>query len=112
MRIRSKTFREWLLRNFTNKELSDIAAQGARMGFPGMVYYQDTSHLYRKFEKEIWDILVNEMKMSDSDNVFDFISQTFNMRSKEVETPNQFEAMLVWYVAERIASEVNNGRRP
>ena len=82
------------------------------MGFPGMVYYQDTSYLYNKFKKEIWDILVNEMKMSDSDNVFDFISQTFSKRSKEVETKNQFEAMLVWYVAERIASEVNNGRRP
>jgi hypothetical protein len=62
-------------------------------------------------KKEIWDIVVNEMKVSDCDNVFDFISQTFNKRSKEVETPNQFEAMLVWYAAERIASEVNNGRR-
>jgi hypothetical protein len=51
-------------------------------------------------------VFVNEMKMSDCDNVFDFICQTFNKRSKEVETPNQFEAMLVWYVAERIASEV------
>jgi hypothetical protein len=50
--------------------------------------------------------LVNEMKVSDNDNIFDFISQTFNKRSKEVETPNQFEAMLVWYVAERIAGEV------
>jgi hypothetical protein len=106
MRIRSKTFKQWMLRSFTNKELSDIATRGARMGFPGMVYYQDTSHLYKRFEKEIWDILVNEMKMSDSDNVFDFISQTFNKRSKEVETPNQFEAMLVWYAAEKIASEV------
>ena len=110
MRIRSKTFRQWMLRSFTNKELSDIATRGARMGFPGMVYYQDTSHLYNKFKKEIWDILVNEMKMSDSDNVFDFISQTFSKRSKEIETKNQFEALLVWYAAERIASEVGNGR--
>jgi hypothetical protein len=106
MRIRSKTFKQWLLRNFDKKDLSDIATNGARMGFTRMSYYQDTSHLYHKFEKEIWDILVNEMKMSDCDNVFDFISQTFNNRSKEVETPNQFEAMLVWYVAERIASFV------
>ena len=54
--------------------------------------------------------MVNEMKMSDCDNIFDFISQTFSKRSKEVETKNQFEAMLVWYVAERIANEVNNGQ--
>jgi hypothetical protein len=106
MRIRSKTFKQWMLRSFTNKELSDIATRGARMGFPRMVYYQNTSHLYKRFEKEIWDILVNEMKMSDSDNIFDFISQTFNKRSKEVENKNQFEALLVWYAAERIASEV------
>jgi hypothetical protein len=106
MRIRSKTFKQWLLRSFSKKDLSDIATNGARMGFTGMCYYQDTSYLYKKFEKEIWDILVNDMKMSDYDNVFDFISQTFNKRSKGVETPNQFEAMLVWYVAERIASEV------
>jgi hypothetical protein len=106
MRIRSKTFREWLLLNFTNKELSDIAKRGARMGFVGMVYYQDISNLYKKFEKELWDILVDDMKMSDFNNVFDFIGQTFNNRSKKVETPNQFEAMLVWYAAERIASEV------
>jgi len=43
---------------------------------------------------------------SDYDNIFDFISQTFSKRSKEVETKNQFEALLVWYAAERIASEV------
>ena len=106
MRIRSKTFKEWLLRSFSKKDLSDITTNGARMGFTGMSYYQDTSHLYHKFEKEIWDILVNEMKMSDCDNIFDFISQTFSKHSKEVETPNQFEAMMVWYVAERIASFV------
>ena len=105
MRIRSKTFKQWLLRNFDKKNLSDIATNGARMGFTGMSYYRDTSHLYKKFEKEIWDILVNEMKMSGCDNVFDFICQTFTKRSKEVETPNQFEALLVWYVAERIASK-------
>ena len=110
MRIRSKTFKQWMLRSFTKRELSDIAKRGARMGFAGMVYYQDTNYLYNKFKKEIWDILVNDMKMSDSDNVFDFISQTFSKRSKEVETKNQFEASLVWYAAERIASEVNNGR--
>ena len=108
MRIRSKTFKQWMLRSFSKADLRDITKRGARMGCPGMIYYRDTSHLYNKFKKEIWDILVNEMKMSDSDNVFDFISQTFSKRSKEVETPNQFEAMLVWYVAERIASEVNN----
>ena len=106
MRIRSKTFREWLLRSFTKRELSDIATRGARMGFSGMVYYQDITYLYNKFKKEIWDILVNDIKVSDYDNIFDFISQTFSKRSKSVETLKQFEAMLVWYAAERIASEV------
>ena len=106
MRIHSKTFREWLLHNFDKKDLSDIATHGARQGFPGMSYYQDTDHLYRKFEKEIWGILIDDMRMSDYDNIFDFISRTFNERSKEVETPDQFKALLVWYVAERIASEV------
>ena len=106
MRIHSKTFREWLLRNFDKKQLSDIATYGARQGFPGMSYYHDTNHLYKKFEKEIWDILIDEMKVSDHDNIFDFISRTFNERSKEVETPDQFMALLVWYVAERIAGEV------
>jgi len=47
------------------------------------------------------------MKVSDCDNVFDFISQKFSKRSKEVETKNQFEALLVWYAAERIAREVD-----
>ena len=110
MRIRSKTFKEWLLRNFDKKDLSDIAIRGARMGCPGMIYYRDTSYLYQKFKKEIWNILVDDMKVSDYDNIFDFISQKFSKRSKELETKNQFEALLVWYAAERVASEVNNGR--
>jgi hypothetical protein len=107
MRIRSKTFKQWMLRSFTKRDLSDIATRGARMGCPGMIYYRDTSHLYQKFKDEIWNILVDDMKVSDYDNLFDFMSQTFSKRSKEVETKNQFEALLVWYVAERIASEVN-----
>ena len=106
MRIRSKTFKQWMLRSFTNKELSDIATRGARMGCPGMLYYRDTSHLYQKFKDEIWNILVDDMKVSDYDNIFDFMSQTFSKRSKEVETKNQFEALLVWFAAERIAREV------
>ena len=50
--------------------------------------------------------MVNDIKVSDYDNIFDFISQTFSKRSKSVETLKQFEAMLVWYAAERIAIEV------
>jgi hypothetical protein len=90
------------LRNFDKKDISDIGTHRARMGFYGMCYYQDTS----KFKKEIWDILVDDMKMSGCDNIFDFISQTFSKRSKEVETKNQYEALLVWYAAARIASFV------
>ena len=106
MRIHSKTFKQWMLRSFTKRELSDIATRGARMGCSGMIYYRDTSYLYQKFKDEIWNILVDDMKVSDYDNIFDFISQKFSKRSKEVETKNQFEALLVWYAAERIAREV------
>jgi hypothetical protein len=106
MRIRSKTFKQWMLRSFSKKDLSDIATRGAKMGYPGMLYYRDTSHLYQKFKDEIWNILVDDMKVSDYDNIFDFMSQTFSKRSKEVETKNQFEALLVWFAAEKIAREV------
>ena len=106
MHIRSKTFKQWMLRSFSKADLRDIATRGARMGCPGMIYYRDISYLYQKFKDEIWNILVDDMKVSDYDNIFDFMSQTFSKRSKEVETKNQFEALLVWYVAERIAREV------
>ncbi|MEK6705191.1 MAG: hypothetical protein AABZ06_05335 [Bdellovibrionota bacterium] len=106
MRIRSKTFKQWMLRSFSKTALRDIATKGARMGCPGMLYYRDTSHLYQRFKDEIWNILVDDMKVSDYDNIFDFIVQTFSKRSKEVETKNQFEALLVWFAAEKIAREV------
>ena len=100
MRIRSKTFRDWMKANFTKGELRDLAQHGADTGWHGLTYYADTKALYRRFADEIWEALVEDAEEYGYRNVFEFIAE---FRRADVANRTQVENLLVWYMAERTA---------
>jgi len=103
MRIRAKTFRDWMKANFTKGELRELAQHGAEAGWHGLTYYAETAALYRRFADEIWDALVEDAEECGYQNVFEFIA-TF--RGADVANREQVENLLVWYMAERTAQEL------
>ena len=103
MRIRAKTFRDWMKANFTKGQLRELAQHGAEAGWPRLTYYNETAALYRRFADEIWEALVEDAEECGYRNVFEFIA-TF--RLADVANRTQVENLLVWYMAERTAQEL------
>ena len=103
MRIRAKTFRDWMMANFTKGELRELAQHGAEAGWHGLTYYSETAALYRRFSDEIWETLIKDAQEYGYRNVFEFIA-TF--RLADVANREQVENLLVWYMAERTAQEL------
>jgi len=97
------SFKKWLLKNFEHNELVDIANYGAQNGFHGLIYYSETTKLYRQYKENIWDMLYEDAD-SQGLTVTELID-SFN-GSKNVNNEDQFENLLVWYAAEKVAWEV------
>ena len=79
----------------------DIANHGADAGFPGFTYYSDTCDFYDKLEKEIWELLEEEMQAMGCDDVAKFIA-SFNTSADSLLT---FKNLLAWFTLETIARQ-------
>lgn len=101
MKIRAKTFKNWMKANFSKDQLRDIARYGADTGWGGLTYYSDTSALYRRFADEIWEALAEDAEALGHANVAEFIA-SFS-RSDMLTSRQGFEQLVVWYMAERTA---------
>ena len=99
------TFREWFDENLS-EEASDIAAHGADAGWPAITYTADCVKVHDEHEEEIWAaVLEDGVEYGDSDNVAAFVG-TFN-RSGMCNTLDSFKNLLVWYMCERVAREID-----
>jgi hypothetical protein len=103
MIIRAKTFKRWLLANFSKQRLKDIACYGAHVGWPGISLYSETCKLYNKFKEEIGKMLCEDSESFGCGNVFELMSG-FRV-AKEVDSCTHFENLMVWYAAERLAHQ-------
>jgi len=103
MRIRAKTFRDWMKANFSKGELRELAQHGAEAGWHGLTYYSETTKLYRRFADEIWETLIKDAEEYGYRNVFQY---TATFRLADVPNRTQAENLLVWYMAERTAREL------
>src|SRR5690606_26990180 len=74
MRVRAKTFKNWMKANFTKGELRELAQHGAEAGWHGLTYYSETTKLYRRFADEIWEALIEDAREHGYQNVFEFIA--------------------------------------
>ena len=102
MIIRAKNFEAWMKRNLSKGQLKDLAAHGADAGWPGLTYYKDTCKLYEKYKDEIWEWLLEDAEECGQ-SVFEMIAGFGG--AKDVGSCDQFENLMVWYAAERVARE-------
>jgi len=105
MIIRAANFEAWMKRNLSTGQLRDLAAHGADAGWPGLTYYKDTCKLYEKFKDEIWEWLLEDAD-SFGQSVFEMIGCFGG--AKDVGSCDQFENLIVWYAAERVARELTD----
>jgi len=98
-----KTFKKWMLNNFEKSELSDMVKHGVASGFSGLIYYSETTALYRRYQEQIWEMLYEDAD-NQGVNILQLIG-SFN-GAAEVGGHEQFENLLVWYAAEKIAWDI------
>lgn len=72
--------------------------------FPGLTYYSETTELYAEYADEIWEMLCEDADAFGCRTIAE-LGATFN-GAKDANNRDQYENLLVWYAAERIAREV------
>ena len=97
------SFKDWMRKNFDKQKLEDIVNYGCSGGVGGLTYYSDTTALYRHFNDELWEMLNEDSENMGSKNICEFIG-TFG-GAENVGSAEQFENLIVWYAAERVAAE-------
>lgn len=98
------SFKDWIRKNFENQNLEDMVRNGCSGGFSGLTYYSETTELYRHFNDEMWEMLNEDSENMGSKNICEFIG-TFG-GAGNVGSAEQFENLIVWYAAERVAAEL------
>ena len=101
--MKIETFKEWMQVQFSQIELTDIVNYGVANGFAGLVYYRETTVLYKKYKYEIWEILQEESE-SLGVSLLEMLAET--RLGKNAVNADQFENFLVWFVAEKIARDL------
>jgi hypothetical protein len=93
-------FKTWMIDNYSQNELADIANHGCSGGVAGMIYYKETEAIYTKYAYELGEILA-EYK----DNVGNFPDYVTN----ELGCFSRFTNAVVWFCAEIVAQEITQG---
>ncbi len=99
-----QTFKDWLTKTLEPDQLSELVEHGADAGWPGLTYTSDCVELHDRFEREIWDALYEDAQDFGYDSSMAFVA-TFG-RSDMTNDPDQLKNLLVWYMAERVAREM------
>jgi len=98
-------FNEWFDENLA-ESASDIANHGADCGFPCITYTTDCVDLYNEFEDEIYDALNDDAENMGYGNIEEMVSKF--SRSDMLSTPEQRKNLLLWYMVERRAHEIED----
>ena len=93
-------FKQYLIDNYDHNTLADIARYGCSGGVAGLIYYEETSALYRKFAHALHGA-VSEYKIVTGE-LPQFIVQ-------EVDHFESFSNQMVWFAAEWFAQEITRG---
>ncbi len=96
-----KTFESWMRKQFDRSQLKDIVKHGVQGGFSGLIYYSETTALYRKFKDEIWNNLYE-----DASDYGCTTLELINNFNGTAESSDTFENLLVWYMAEKTANNI------
>lgn len=95
-----KTFRELILNNFDDFNLTDIATQGCEGGFNGLIYDSELIDLYDRYHYEMWAMMNANHDENPTDN-----GPLSVLNINKCVDDTSFKRQIVWYCAEFIASE-------
>ena len=96
-----ETFEDWMYYTMELETILELADHGADAGWPGLCYYNETSALYERYEKEIWEALHEDCE----DGCPMALIASFN-GAKNVGSDAGFRNLLVYYMAERTAHAI------
>jgi hypothetical protein len=106
MIIRSKTFKQWFSRHFSQDEMRDICEQGVMGRFRFLTDYRDIVKLYNRFENDLWEMLSDDADSFGYDSVSVMIGAL--TMGKQIDTSYTFKNFVVWYAAEKLARELTH----
>jgi hypothetical protein len=98
---KNPSLKDWMIKKFTPDELRDMVNHGIKMGFSGLIYYSETTVLYKKHHEEIWEMLTEDAEAMGYRNALALIA-TFS-GAEAVDDNMTLVNLLVWYACERIA---------
>lgn len=88
-----------------DETLREVAEHGCDGGIPNLTYYSETDPLYRAHAGEIWDALAEDADDMGLAHPLALLA-TFG-GAANVSSDTQLSNLLVWYMAERIASRAD-----
>lgn len=86
--------RKFVEKNYEIEELKEMAEHGISSGFTGLMYYEETTAIYQKYEEEVLDILDDVEYQDDTSDGIPPLATLMNNR--------------VWAAIEYIASDIVN----
>lgn len=96
-----ETFEDWMYYTMELETILELADHGADAGWPGLCYYNETSALYERYEKEIWEAL-----HEDCEDGCPMALMASWHGAKAVGSDAGFRNLLVYYMAERTAHAI------
>ena len=98
-----RTFKQWYDENLSDYT-EDINGHGCDAGFPCITYTSDCVELYNEFESEIYQALNEDAESLGYDSPDAMIAE-FN-RKDMLQDPDQRKNLLLWYMVEKTAREI------
>jgi uncharacterized protein YbgA (DUF1722 family) len=99
------TFRDFMTTELADY-LDDIANHGADAGYPHISYTSDCVELHDRYQEELWQMLRDDADDFGYTNVAAFLASF--KRNDMTDDLDRMKNLIVWYAAERIASEIAN----
>ena len=81
--------------------MREVAKHGAESGFPGFVYYVDTSKFYDEHHGLIWDALADDCEELGSQSPLAMLASLSG--HEHAWDDHQFKNLLAWYALEYVA---------
>ena len=94
-------FKEWLIDNYSHNEMADMANHGCAGGVGGMIYYTETTALYRRFDEDLHELL--------GEYHGDMGTLPKTITEAVVDGAVQFQNCMVWFGAEYLAHQITQG---
>lgn len=93
-------FKQWLIDNYEQNTLADMANHGCTGGIGGLIYYKETFALYQEFSASL-----HETMQAYKEETGEWPQYVIEELGDDI----RFANALVWFAAEYLANELTHG---